>query len=346
MTINDQETWANRMADRVGPDLALFYACIVFNVPYQPDHVPEDNTGSHFFREYLDNRKAAGEKTDDTFWDGELDIMKVLGPPSLPEPEPEEEPDSPQGTRTQQKNWGPASGGKRYTKAEYDRMDAIYASYSQRLESAGGCDTQQEFILRLCSRMTLQMEEMLAKGAFDKAAKLNKMIQDNLASENLRKKDEKPVENVRVDNIMDALEKAGFLKQGKILSMREVQKLLLERLGALGGHPSHIYPYTMDAADQMILAIVNTMRTNDGLPELAGLPDNLRLDQNVAPEFAPTPNDDEEEVYRRLGIVRGSRLRNGKMITPEQMEAERRKKEEERKRRQKEKRNNGNETGK
>lgn len=152
--------------------------------------------------------------------------------------------------------------------------------------------------------MSLDMEKCLAEGAYDKAQKLNKMIQDNLASENLRRKDEKPVEEVRIDSIVDSLEKAGLVKSGKILALPDLQKKLLERLGALGGKPSHKYPYTLDAADQMIQIIINTARMNDGEPEITDFSDNMTLDENVAPEFTSMPNADENTAYEAMGLMR------------------------------------------
>ena len=157
--------------------------------------------------------------------------------------------------------------------------------------------------------MRLKADQALSLGTkegVDIASKLNKMIQDNLASENLRKRDEKPVEELRIDSIVDSLEKAGFLKKGKILPLAEVQRVLLERAGILGGNPSHVYPYTLDAADQMLQAIINTMRTNDGQPVITRLPDNMRLDANVSSEFAQEPNADEKEAYEKMGLVRRS----------------------------------------
>lgn len=208
------------------------------------------------------------------------------------------------GTEEQRRIWG--MGGERhpYTKEDYDRLDAKFEIYASRLVSAGGYDEQQEETLRLCSRLSLEMEKCLDRGQYDEVSRLNKIIQDNLASENLRKKDEKPLEDLRIDSIVDKLEKAGLLQEGKILPLPELQKALLERLGALGGKPSHKFPYTLDAADQMIHIIINTMRANDGYAEMTDYPDNTTFDENVACEFAEEPNADEMAAYEGLELVR------------------------------------------
>ena len=205
------------------------------------------------------------------------------------------------------KDWGAGSENRPYTEADYAELERMFGIYAERLMASGGPDAQQEYILRLCSRLNLDMNRYLNEGQIEKAQKLNKMIQDNLASENLRKKDEQPLEEFRIDGIIDALEKHGYVKDGKILPLKEVQRRLLEELGALGGEPSHKYAYTMDAADQMIQIIVNTMRANDGLPEYTGRNEGMTLDGNVAAEFAAQPNKNELKAYMGLQLTRSRR---------------------------------------
>lgn len=310
----EQQARFDVLAEETSESLAYFYCCISFDVPFDMDAIPRDESRDRWLA-YVDNLRIkkldvgpAGERLG--FLDGLTDIVGIFGT-NLKDGEFSKAVSAERsarrkkpGTERQRKTWGSGEIGKQYSTEDYNRLDELFATYSARLVSAGGYDTQQEYILRLCSRMSLDMEKMLANGMIDKAQKLNKMIQDNLASENLRKKDEKPVEELRIDSIVDALEKAGMLKDGKILTLPELQKKLLERLGALGGKPSHKYPYTLDAADQMIHIIVNTMRANDGLPEMTEFPDNTTFDENVAPEFADHPNSEEEKAYEGLELVR------------------------------------------
>lgn len=272
----------NTLSSIVGKEIALFCYCAVYDLPYYTD-IHCDN-----WEEY----QAAVEAfkgNEVVFEDGETNLRVVLE----------------QGMEDMEQCaivWGEG-----YEPHEYKRLNSIFNTYSERLRRSGGMDAQQEDTLRVCSRMRLEADKALSKGGKDNidiAAKLNKMIQDNLSAENLRKKDEKPLEDLRIDSIVDALEKAGLVKAGKILPLPDLQKALLERLGTLGGKPSHKYPYTLDAADQMILAIINTMHANDGLPELTELADNMKFDANVACEFADEPTPEEIETYRELGLVR------------------------------------------
>lgn len=208
------------------------------------------------------------------------------------------------GTAEQRMAWGVGDEEHPYTARDYTRLDDIFTAYTARLVSGGGYDEQQEDTLRLCSVLKLKMEKSLAKNDIDTAQKLQRMIQINLESESLRKKDEKPLEDLRIDSIVDALEKAGLLQDGKILPLPDLQKALLERLGALGGKPSHKFPYTLDAADQMIQIVINTMRANDGLPEYTDFTDNMTFDENVGCEFADEPNQDELAAYEGMELVR------------------------------------------
>ena len=139
------------------------------------------------------------------------------------------------------------------------------------------------------------MMAKIAAGQVDKAQKLNKMIQENLASENLRKKDAKPMEEFRLDSWADALEEAGLTKNGKRCDPDEMFRILF-------GRPPK-YPYTKDAVEQMILINENRMRSNDGLPELPVLPDDMRLEDTLE-EFEEEQGSREQEAYEKLGLVK------------------------------------------
>ena len=122
------------------------------------------------------------------------------------------------------------------------------------------------------------------------------MIQDNLSAENLRKKDAKPIETARVDGIIDALTK----KYGVGVEMTKEQ--FLERV-FFPWCKNKRYPETVDAAEHAMLAIINTMRENSDMPELPEIPKSARFTA-YSDEFAPVPNELEEEAYDYLGLTR------------------------------------------
>ena len=276
----------NELERVVGRNMAFYCMCAVFNLPYY-DTV---ELGIESWEEYVE---VMGQESGG-FLSGNTDVDYAIRG-GIPENE------------RWAMLWGEGDEDNPYTEMDYRRLDQLFKTYSARLVSLGGYDAQQEDTLRNCCKMRLLADKCLAKGTKESVAmctQLNKAIQTELSSEGLRKVDTVKQQEVRIDSIVDALERAGFLENGKILPLNDVIELCLRRLGTLGGSPSHKYPYTLDAADQMMFMIANNMYDNDDLPEIAELPDKLKFDKNVQSEFADTANTTELEVYRHLGLTR------------------------------------------
>lgn len=279
------------MCEAVGKNLAIFYFCMMEDSPFIIEISNRtDIKNWDDYITYVENEGHdyyAGQKIG--FLDGDHDVKTII---NLSADEFER----------QQMVWGVGHEDKPYTVQDYKRLDELFKTFSARLVAAGGYDAQQEDTLRSCCKMRLIADRSLALGTKDGVAmhtQLNKTIQELLSSENLRKKDAKPIEEQRLDSITAALEKAGI----KMSSLEEVQDSLLKRLGIHGGKPSHKYPYTLDAADQMLTYIVNTMRINDGLPEIPYDPRTPCLDENVACEFAENANEEEKKNFESLGLI-------------------------------------------
>lgn len=270
------------LSEDVGAEIALFCFCAVFNIAY------DEKIKFDTYEEY------ASLKRNTTFDEGEMNIKNVIRSKMSDE-------------ERWYATWGTGGESNPYTAEDYRRLDELFETYADRQLKAGGMDVQAEYVLRSTCQDQLFAEKCRSRGTKEDIqmyTQINKTIQDRLAAEQMRKKDEKAVEEVKIDSIVAALEKAGLARRGKLLSLEEVQEQLLRRLGALGGEPSHKYPYTIDAADQMLHMIQNNMYANDGLPEVTEIPDDLRFDDNVAPEFAYEPNEKEEEAYKKMGLVR------------------------------------------
>ena len=267
------------LASIIGGDLALFCYCAVFDLPVNL------TKPVHTWGDYCE--RLAGTAVAYTFDDGTTDIYKVLE----------------RGQSDMDRwliEWGEGDPQIPYTVKDYKILDSIFRTYSARLEAAGGMDAQQEDTLRHCSRMALLRDKCIAKGSkesVEKAAKLDKMIQDNLGSENLRKKDAKPLESAKVDGIIDAMQK----KYGLGAEMTKEQFLSAFYKWC----HSHNYPETLDAAEYCMMAIINTTRANNDLPELLERPEEVRGLKFYETEFASEPNDLEEEAYEYLGLKRG-----------------------------------------
>lgn len=268
----------SNLASIVGGDIALYCMCAVYNLPVDPSaSVPT-------WSAYIDvlRRKPGIEG----FADGETDVEVVIA-------------NGASEMDRWQAEWGEGDPDNPYTAKDYKNLDSIFRTYSARLDAAGGMDAQQEDTLRHCSRMALLRDKSIASGdkeSIDIAAKLDKMIQDNLSAENLRKKDAKPIETARVDGIIDALTK----KYGVGVEMTKDQ--FLERV-FFPWCKNKRYPETVDAAEHAMMAIINTMRENSDMPELPELPKAARFTA-YSDEFAPVPNELEEEAYDYLGLTR------------------------------------------
>lgn len=300
-----QQERYDAIARATSDSLALFYCCIEFDRPFDMLAVPKEPDVGEKWIAYLDNLRLKkldmrrGEPLG--FLDGLTDITKIFGE-GLSAGEftkavgnEKSARNRKVGTAQQRKNWGENSAKNPYTSEDYDELDRIYEALSSDLMAAGGVSVKQEFILRDCAKMTLDRDKMRAIGQYDKAAKLNKMVQDNLSSEGLRKRDAKPIDDLRIDGIVDRLEKAGLLKNGKQCSPDEMFEILFHR------RPK--YSYTKDAAEQILLYMANTTRVNDGLSELPTLPPDMRLRDDLG-EFAEEPDEQEKESYKELGIVK------------------------------------------
>lgn len=287
-TLEEQDKWFEDVQAMVGYEVALYCFCVCNNVEYRVG-VESDSWQSYYFSMY---QNSDGVVKDFAY--GETDVSSAVRA-------------STDGRELWATVWGVGDDEHPYTESDYRRLDELFRTYSSRLQRQGGMDAQQEDTLRACSRMRLLADKSLARGDKESvsiASTLNKMIQDNLASESLRKKDEKQADEIRVDTLIDALERAGMVSKGKILGVEELQEALLRRLGALGGQPSHIFPYTLDAADQMILAIANTIRKNNDEAELTELDENMRFDPTAAGEFTAEPSDEENAFFQAMGYLR------------------------------------------
>lgn len=264
----------NQLVEIIGKDVALFSLCAVLNVAYDPD---VDYVSWEDYREQMNGKR---------FKDGTLKVKT-------------KSPDSVEMKEIWRNKWGIGNEEKPYTVEDYQTLDETFETYASRLKRAGGMDALQEDTLKVCSRMRLEADKALAKGGKDNisiASTLNKLIQDNLSSEQLRKKDAKPIETARVDGIVEAVTK----KYGVSIEMTRDEAVEMCCMWL----KTHHYPMTMDAAEHVLLSIINCTRNNNDLPEYAELPDEYRFEDALKYEFEDKPNIDEKEAYEYLGLQR------------------------------------------
>ena len=262
----------------VGADVATFVMCAFLNLPYNPQITARG------WDAYVKSARAL--KADATFRDGETDIRSALE-------------EGMADVDRWKREWGVGDEESPYSPEDYRRLDEIFKTLAARLQGSGGYDAQQEFTLRNCSHMALLREKCIRKGdkeSVSKAKDLDKMISDNLAAENLRKKDEKPQQTARLDGIVEAIGR----KYGVTLfsTYDQVMEAIVKWL-----NEKRRYANSQDAAEQAIMAIINCTRNNSDYPVLTETPSDVFLDQyagefdNSAPE-----RDREKPVYDYLNI--------------------------------------------
>lgn len=257
----------------IGYEMALYCYCAVNDMEYNPEIVVQN---WHEYTTKVEKEFRFGDMNPQHAFEKSLDDMEKWN-----------------------MIWGHGDPNKPYTEEDYKRLDKLFETYSSRLTKAGGMDEVQEDTLRSCSKMRLEADKALAKGGKDNitiSSQLNKMIQDNLSSEQLRKKDSKPIENARIDGIVDAI--ARKYGVGVEMTQEEAVALCSKWLA------DHHYNMTMDAAEHVLLAIINCTRSNDDLPEISELPTIAKFDAGLASQFEDSPNEMEIDAYEYLGIKR------------------------------------------
>lgn len=305
MDAEKQQAYYELLEEEVGESLAFFYCCIRFDKPFDMKAIPAKSAKEKWtsYCEKLEKKGLAKTKGGGEygFLDGLTDINRIFGT-GLAKGEfsravdlEKSARDGKNGTKRQVADWGEGGEKSHYTTEDYNEFDRIYNALCADFGGEQAVSAKQQLILRNVAKWTKQMNDAAELGQIDKAKKLSSMIQENLASENLRKKDTKPVEDLRLDGIVDRLEKAGLMKNGKQCTPDEAFQLIF-------GRPCK-YTYTADAAEKMLLAIINQSRINDGLPELVELPEDATIEDELG-EFAEEPNEAEQEAYEKMGLLR------------------------------------------
>lgn len=273
MTKNEQEMAFSRLESVIGSELALFCLCAVFNVPY------ESGSEAESWIQYM------AEKEGEEFTNGVTDVQIAM-----------------LADMPSQERWE-TLWGDGYTEADYKQLDDLYRTMTSQLDATGGIDRQQEDTARTCAMMALEHRKLIRKADKDSVAmakQYDQMIRDNLKDSNMRKADILPTQAQRLDGFVDALRKSGLSPE---MTQEDVLNVFFAWL------KKKKYPeMTTDAADWMLLSILRTMAKNDDLVEPMELDEDMSL-AAFESEFAEEPNEQENEAYEYLGLVRGGASR-------------------------------------
>lgn len=318
MCISCESEMFNRLAKTEGRYIGLFHTCAALDIPVKPivlDGIDFDSVDEPFMT-YINALSESGQDIKRGkvlgFADGVTSLSNLFGNDLSHKDfaeriRREKEKIAKQvGTEEQRERWGtemlyrppnPKIPALVMTNSVYDELDRIYENRAQELK--GQTITPQiEFTLQEVAKNTVIYSYQRRYGERD-ADKTWKTIDTMLASESLRKKDEKPIANFTPDAWVDAFEKAGLMQDGQFLTLTEIEDAMIKIMRGKG------YDQTLDAAHQLELNIINNARRNADQQTIFELPEDMRITDELG-EFAAEEGEEEKQArdYAHLTTVR------------------------------------------
>ena len=281
----------------IGYKLAMFFMCAMMNVPYLPNLFGDIKTYQGDMGAWVgyiiavrksDKERGGGRRG---FENGVTDLKKAFKAYNTLEIDDDmlSNEDYQSGIKAQLDLWGAGPKDSPYTPEDYEILNRQYIALTEERPNR---NAQAELaIIRIC-KWTLEQEKLIAKKEYSDAQKIGTLIEKEMTSEELRKKDRKADNMIRLDDIILACERAGLLN----LSMDE----LWTKLANYAFHPT--FPFTRDATDQMILQIINASRWNEGQTEIDRLPNEFKIKDDLG-EFSTSQDSTEKYLYKELQLV-------------------------------------------
>lgn len=313
MCLDCESKQFTRLEEQNGCHIAIFLMCGMTNTPCMPLIVPKGLAKSKDDKwfAYLEALDNAGElyRQDDipkTFFDGECNLRRIFGGEldnttfakyiSYEQEQVEKQ----IGTEEQRERWGtkPIWRDLELTKELYRELDRQYESRVGEFKGQSLSLQQKDALIKVCKWNAI-IDHLTSRGLVDEAAKFQKMVQIELESEQMRKKDEKPTAAFEPSAWIVALEKAGLMADGKF---RKKDEIIDEMIALMRGRG---YKQTLDAAYQLEMNILNNARRNADQPILYELPDDMQITDELG-EFAVAESNEEKEAreYAKLSKVR------------------------------------------
>ena len=309
--IECEEKLYDRLAEKVGAYIALFAACVSFDVPFWAERLPKVEDFLEipdrwvYYNELIADEVHGENGLVRGFFDGETNILHIFGSTlsktdvaKYIEVTQKHEQAKP-GTREKRERWGIGDLCKGYPMTDelYDELDRSYENWVGRYRGQTITPQMDDSLTKIV-RWNAVTERLIQCGDYVNAQKVQKMVDDLMASEQMRKKDEKPVEVMRMDALVNALENAGAMENGKFRTTDEVMRAFHDRFLS-----AKKYNYSIDAADHMIYDYYNTARINADLPTADVLPSDLELTDDFG-EFAEGKTEEQKRRERFAGLTK------------------------------------------
>lgn len=302
-----EEMLFEKLESEMGTHLALYALCMSANVPFFPLILPDDEELTEkenrwiYYNELL-REKGYFEKNGKIlgFFDGATNILKIFGR-NLSEKDTAqyirfelERLKNLPGTPEQREIWGVED---EYTTEDYNALDRMFENRENAFKGQT-LTPQMEYTLREVAKWQLLADKLRREKDISGASSALKTVDNLLASECLRKKDEKPVEAFRLDAQIAALEKAGLVENGKFLNLEQTIKRMRDATVK-----KRKYDYSLDVADQMLFDFQNNMRANADLFMLSELPADLKVEDEYG-EFSPVETEIEKKNKHFAGLTK------------------------------------------
>lgn len=214
------------------------------------------------------------------------------------EPKEELSPKEQKKQEERRERWGTGefAKGLPFTEEIYEALEKQYENRAASYKGTTLTPQMIDTLVKVC-KWNYLIDHYIAVGEIETASKLQKMVDTALASESMRRKDEKPVEAARIDALVVALEKAGAIKNHKFVGKDELIKVLQDKF-----IKSKKYKDSLDCADQIINDFYNNMRINAGMYTVSELPEDLKPEDEYG-EFSDTPSERELKGRRYAGLT-------------------------------------------
>lgn len=316
MCVSCESDMFDNLAKIEGKYIALYHICVALDIPVKPivlDGIDFDNEEQPFltYINLLEEKKMNVKKGKLLgFKDGITDLRGVFGKSlshtdfaaCIENEKKKIQKDNKDlcGTEEQRERWGvlPIYKGLQMTAEIYDELDR---QLFNRMESLKGITItpQIENTLIIVAKNSVIYDFLIRQGLVKQALDMQKSIDLALSSEQLRKKDEKPLSNFRPDAWIDSFEKAGLMGDGQFLTLAEIEDAMIKIMRGKG------YEQTLDAAHQLELNIINNANKNVDKPTVFELSKKMKISDELG-EFAQVESDEEKEIknWAKLSTVR------------------------------------------
>lgn len=259
---------------------AMYVMCAEMDIPFLPETVKKKRSLPDAFMRYLDEVDTCAG-FGDTKNRGKIEIdLPNAGNGTKNE----------KNEKTRRETWL-EKWGAGLSDPEYEELDRKYEVESH--EFKGNLTPRIEKNLIALSKLDVEFDRAMREGDFDKANRITDIIKKTRDMESLRASDDKPNEEMRVDAIVDALEKRGAMTDGTLLGREELLKWIAESTR------TH-YPTSLDIIDAVMLVSENARRRTEGERVLSSLPDYLQVEDQYG-ELEIGMTDQEKAVMQELG---------------------------------------------